>query len=190
MDVPAEGTKDWAAAPRRLHNFVRGRSAVPQVTLATAGSSFDRALAIPLTAKSGLGPWPSDCFVWGAAAGADGKSGAEQQTTTGAATCARETIATVRNSNSIAKRCSMTLTRSGAAFSRAPSWRAGGAAALTAGGGFVAPAVAQTVAARQGRPGHHYLPATAETVHWGYFSKMPQAAARGRSPATSSPSRP
>ena len=48
----------------------------------------------------------------------------------------------------------------------------GGAAALTAGGGFVAPAVAQTVAARQGRPGHHYLPATAETVHWGYFSKL------------------
>ena len=48
----------------------------------------------------------------------------------------------------------------------------GGAAALTAGGGFVAPAVAQTVAARQGRPCHHYLPATAETVHWGYFSKL------------------
>src|SRR5215510_11645539 len=47
----------------------------------------------------------------------------------------------------------------------------GGAAALTAGGSFVAPAVAQTVAARQGKPSHHYLPATAETVHWGYFSK-------------------
>ena len=48
----------------------------------------------------------------------------------------------------------------------------GGAAALTAGGGFVTPAMAQTVAARQGKPSHHYLPATAETVHWGYFSKL------------------
>ena len=28
------------------------------------------------------------------------------------------------------------------------------------------------MAARQGRPKHHYLPATAETVHWGYFSKL------------------
>ena len=49
----------------------------------------------------------------------------------------------------------------------------GGAAALTAGGAaMVAPAAAQTAAARQGKPSHHYLPATAETVHWGYFSKL------------------
>ena len=49
----------------------------------------------------------------------------------------------------------------------------GGAAALTAGGAaMVAPAAAQTAAARHGKPSHHYLPATAETVHWGYFSKL------------------
>ncbi len=50
---------------------------------------------------------------------------------------------------------------------------AGGAAALTAGGAsLIRPAVAQTAAARGGRPNHHYLPATADTVHWGYFSKL------------------
>jgi hypothetical protein len=49
----------------------------------------------------------------------------------------------------------------------------GGAAALTAGGMSLSlPAAAQTVAARQGKPNHHYVPATAETVHWGYFSKL------------------
>jgi acetamidase/formamidase len=49
----------------------------------------------------------------------------------------------------------------------------GGAAALTAGGlPLVSPAAAQTATARQGRPNHHYVPATAETVHWGYFSKL------------------
>jgi acetamidase/formamidase len=48
----------------------------------------------------------------------------------------------------------------------------GGAAALTAGGVMATPASAQTVAAQRGRPNHHYLPATAETVHWGYFSKL------------------
>jgi len=49
----------------------------------------------------------------------------------------------------------------------------GGAAALTAGGAsLMTSAQAQTAAARQGRPNHHYLPATAETVHWGYFSKL------------------
>ena len=49
----------------------------------------------------------------------------------------------------------------------------GGAAALTAGGmSLVAPAAAQTVAPRQGQPKHHYVPATADTVHWGYFSKL------------------
>ena len=50
---------------------------------------------------------------------------------------------------------------------------AGGAAALTAGGAsLIRPAIAQTAAARGGRPNHHYLPATADTVHWGYFSKL------------------
>jgi acetamidase/formamidase len=49
----------------------------------------------------------------------------------------------------------------------------GGAAALTAGGvSLVSPAAAQTVSARQGKPNHHYVPASAETVHWGYFSKL------------------
>jgi len=49
----------------------------------------------------------------------------------------------------------------------------GGAAALGASGGsLISPAMAQTAAARQGRPNHHYLPATADTVHWGYFSKL------------------
>ncbi len=49
---------------------------------------------------------------------------------------------------------------------------AAGAAALTGGASLVAPAAAQTAAARQGKPSHHFLPATAETVHWGYFSKL------------------
>src|SRR5713226_838424 len=50
---------------------------------------------------------------------------------------------------------------------------AGGAAALTAGGAsLIRPTIAQTAAARGGRPNHHYLPATADTVHWGYFSKL------------------
>ena len=43
----------------------------------------------------------------------------------------------------------------------------GGAAALTAGGAsLISPAAAQTAAARVGKPNHHYVPATAETVHW------------------------
>jgi acetamidase/formamidase len=50
----------------------------------------------------------------------------------------------------------------------------GGVAALAAGGGLslVTPALAQ--ASLQNQPvkrSYHYLPATAETVHWGYFSK-------------------
>jgi hypothetical protein len=49
----------------------------------------------------------------------------------------------------------------------------GGAAALVASGGaLISPAAAQTAVARQGQPGHHYVPATADTVHWGYFSKL------------------
>jgi acetamidase/formamidase len=47
----------------------------------------------------------------------------------------------------------------------------GAAAAWAAGGAVVSPASAQT-AARLGRTAYHYLPATAETVHWGYFSKL------------------
>src|SRR4051812_44202961 len=43
----------------------------------------------------------------------------------------------------------------------------GGAAALAApAAALVAPAAAQTVGPRQGKPSHHYVPATAETVHW------------------------
>jgi acetamidase/formamidase len=49
----------------------------------------------------------------------------------------------------------------------------GGVAALTGGGAIlVSPAAAQTASARQIRPNHHYLPANADTVHWGYFSKL------------------
>ena len=49
----------------------------------------------------------------------------------------------------------------------------GGAAALTAGGvSLITPAASQTVGPRQGKPSHHYVPATADTVHWGYFSKL------------------
>jgi len=32
--------------------------------------------------------------------------------------------------------------------------------------------MAQSAAARPGKPTYHYLPATADTVHWGYFSKL------------------
>jgi acetamidase/formamidase len=47
----------------------------------------------------------------------------------------------------------------------------GAAAAWATGAALVSPASAQTVAG-PGRPAYHYLPATAETVHWGYFSKL------------------
>src|SRR3982075_531227 len=43
------------------------------------------------------------------------------------------------------------------------------AAAWAAGGTLVSPASAQS---RPGQPTYHYLPATADTVHWGYFSKL------------------
>ena len=46
----------------------------------------------------------------------------------------------------------------------------GGAAAVWAGGGTLAtPASAQT---GPGQPTYHFLPANADTVHWGYFSKL------------------
>src|SRR5271154_5230909 len=45
----------------------------------------------------------------------------------------------------------------------------GGAAAAWAAssGTLISPAAAQSVAARPGQPTYHYLPATADTVHWG-----------------------
>jgi hypothetical protein len=46
------------------------------------------------------------------------------------------------------------------------AFAAGGAAAWAAGGTVISQASAQT-AAGPGRPAYHYLPATAETVHWG-----------------------
>ena len=58
-------------------------------------------------------------------------------------------------------------------FLKSAVFATGGAAALTtAGASLVSPAAGQTTAARQGKPNHHYLPATAGTVHWGYFSKL------------------
>jgi acetamidase/formamidase len=45
----------------------------------------------------------------------------------------------------------------------------GAAAAWAASGTLATPASAQS---RPGRPTYHYLPATADTVHWGYFSKL------------------
>jgi acetamidase/formamidase len=45
----------------------------------------------------------------------------------------------------------------------------GAAAALATGSVLMSPASAQV---RPGRPTYHYLPATADTVHWGYFSKL------------------
>jgi acetamidase/formamidase len=58
-------------------------------------------------------------------------------------------------------------------FLRGALVSAAGASALSgAGASLISPARAQTASARQGRPNHHYLPATADTVHWGYFSKL------------------
>ena len=50
----------------------------------------------------------------------------------------------------------------------------GGAAALGAGGlSLVTPTMAAAAAAKQpAQKKYHHLPASAETVHWGYFSKM------------------
>jgi acetamidase/formamidase len=50
----------------------------------------------------------------------------------------------------------------------------GGAAAAWAATGstLISPAAAQSAAPRPGQPTYHYLPATADTVHWGYFSKL------------------
>src|SRR5207248_10824988 len=49
----------------------------------------------------------------------------------------------------------------------------GGMAALGASGAsLIPPAMAQSAAARPGKPTYHYLPATADTVPWGFFSKL------------------
>ena len=45
----------------------------------------------------------------------------------------------------------------------------GGAAAWAASGTLSSPASAAT---SPGQPTYHYLPANADTVHWGYFSKL------------------
>ena len=50
---------------------------------------------------------------------------------------------------------------------------AGGISAAAGGLSLVSPALAQAAeAAQPAKRGYHYLPATAETVHWGYFSKL------------------
>ena len=50
---------------------------------------------------------------------------------------------------------------------------AGGIAAAAGGLSLVTPAMANAAeAAQPAKRGYHYLPATAETVHWGYFSKL------------------
>lgn len=59
-------------------------------------------------------------------------------------------------------------------FLRGGLFAAGGIAALGATGGLslVTPTLAQASTARQpAQRGYHYLPANADTVHWGYFSK-------------------
>jgi len=59
------------------------------------------------------------------------------------------------------------------AFLKSAFAAAGGATALGAGGlSLVTPALAEATARRGSQPKYHYLPATAETVHWGYFSKL------------------
>jgi len=58
------------------------------------------------------------------------------------------------------------------AFLKSAAVAAGGFAAV-AGGTFIPASVrAQTLAAASGSAKYHYLAATAETVHWGYFSKL------------------
>ena len=66
------------------------------------------------------------------------------------------------------------LARERRAFLKSSFAATGGAAALaTAGMSLVSPALAQSSAARQpGQPSYHHLPANADTVHWGYFSKL------------------
>ena len=60
------------------------------------------------------------------------------------------------------------------AFLKSSFAATGGAAALaTAGISLVSPALAQSSDARQpGQPSYHHLSANADTVHWGYFSRL------------------
>ncbi len=60
------------------------------------------------------------------------------------------------------------------AFLKSAFVAAGGATALGSGGlSLVTPAMAQAAAMRQpGQRNHYHLPANADTVHWGYFSKL------------------
>src|SRR5690349_20247683 len=62
------------------------------------------------------------------------------------------------------------------AFLKSGFVASGGAAALaTTGISLVSPALAQVSATRMpGQPSLHVLPASAETVHWGYFSRTLQ----------------
>jgi hypothetical protein len=66
-----------------------------------------------------------------------------------------------------------TLDRERRSFLRSSFAAAGGAAAMTAGGiSLVTPQMA--AAAEKNQPAkrsYHHLPANADTVHWGYFSK-------------------
>ena len=58
------------------------------------------------------------------------------------------------------------------AFLKSAVAAAGGISAAAGGLSLVTPATAQAAeAAQPAKRGYHYLPATAETVHWGYFSK-------------------
>ena len=67
------------------------------------------------------------------------------------------------------------------AFLKSTFAATGGAAAMLAGGtSLVSPALAQASAAKMagtraakgaGHTAHYHLPANADTVHWGYFSK-------------------
>ncbi len=60
------------------------------------------------------------------------------------------------------------------AFLKSSFAATGGAAALAAGGlSLVSPTLARATTAKQpGQTSHYMLPANAETVHWGYFSKL------------------
>ena len=87
--------------------------------------------------------------------------------------CAEATTRIVLISNSTARSCSTNSTTNGRSFLEERfrgGRRRGGARRV--GRRLGRPAAAQTAVARQGRPSHHYVPATADTVHWGYFSKL------------------
>jgi acetamidase/formamidase len=70
-------------------------------------------------------------------------------------------------------RQSLALDQERRSFVKSAFAAAGGLAALGAGGiSLVTPEMARAAAANQpAKRGYHHLPATSETVHWGYFSK-------------------